>query len=60
MEAKGLDALMGCQGSDQELKRTLKTLDDLLAKLPKEEIERFSKTKDFEIYKRVLKRYGVE
>jgi hypothetical protein len=60
MEANGMDALLGCKANDPELKRVLKMMDELLGILPKEEIEAFSKTKDYELYRKVLSRYGVE
>ncbi|MEK6967875.1 MAG: hypothetical protein AABX51_04545 [Nanoarchaeota archaeon] len=41
--------------TDSELKRVLKTTDELLGKLPESEIWSFVSSPDFEIYKEVLK-----
>ncbi len=41
---------------DEDLKKLLKVLDQLLGQLPEEAIERFSKSEEFAIYERVLDR----
>lgn len=46
--------------SDRDVKRTLKVIDSLLGKLSNKEIKRFAKTKDANLYKQVLKEYGVK
>lgn len=45
--------------SDAETKKALKIIDNLLAKLPDDTIKKFAKSADFELYKRVLKKNGV-
>jgi hypothetical protein len=45
--------------ADEDIKRVLVVLDDLLGKLPDRAIEEFSRSKDFELYDKVLKKYGV-
>lgn len=45
--------------SDEELRRVFALIDDLLGKLPDNVIEEFSKSKDFELYDRILKKYGL-
>jgi uncharacterized membrane protein len=44
---------------DNDVKRVLKRVDELLEKLPQEEIDRFAGTKDAKLYKALLKKYGV-
>jgi chromosome segregation ATPase len=44
---------------DEDLKKLLKILDQLLGQLPEEAIERFSKSEDFAIYERVLDRFKI-
>jgi hypothetical protein len=46
--------------SKGDTKRVLKIIDNLLEKLPEKELKKFSKTKDAELYKSVLKGYGVK
>jgi hypothetical protein len=43
----------------EELRKLLAYLDDLLSKLPENEIENFSKTEYFEIYGRILDKLGI-
>ena len=44
---------------DEEVKKLLKVLDELLGKLPKEVIDEFVKSDEYKLYERVLERYGV-
>lgn len=44
---------------DADAKKVLKVVDSLLGKLPDKVVNRFAKSKDFELYKKVLKKYGV-
>lgn len=44
---------------ENELRRMLKVLDDLLEKLPEEIIEEFAKSEDFRLYERIMDRYHV-
>jgi len=44
---------------DKDIKRVLIKLDSLLEKLPEEEINKFAKSKDGNLYRDVLKKYGV-
>ena len=55
-----MHALIEEKPVNPEVKAVLRIMDKLLRKLPEEEIEKFSKTKDYELYRRVLDRYGVE
>jgi len=57
--AKGITALLEARELDPEVKKVLKAVDELLAGLPKEKIDQFTKTRDYELYKKVLDRYGV-
>lgn len=43
-----------------DVKKVLKITDELLEKLPEEEIERFVKSKDFKLYKNVMKKMKEE
>ncbi len=58
MEGKGVKALTEDR-KDPEVKAVLEIMDGLLEKLPDDDVERFSKTTDYELYSRVLERYGV-
>jgi hypothetical protein len=40
-----------------DVKRMLKLMDTLLAKLPRDQIDSFAKSKDFALYKRVMEKY---
>jgi hypothetical protein len=60
MEGKGLAALIEERPVDPEVRAVLRIMDELLAKLPEGEVERFVSTKDYELYHMVLERYGVE
>jgi hypothetical protein len=42
-----------------DIKRVLTVIDDLLGKLPEDEIERFAKSKDYEKYERILKKLSL-
>lgn len=44
---------------DEEVKKLLKVLDELLGKLPKEVIDKFVKSEEYNLYEKVLERYGV-
>jgi DNA repair exonuclease SbcCD ATPase subunit len=44
---------------DEDLKRLLKVLDQMLGQLPEEIIERFSKSDEFALYERILDRFKV-
>ena len=44
---------------ENELRRMLKVLDDLLEKLPDDIIETFAKSEDFRLYERIMDRYHV-
>lgn len=44
---------------DDDLKKLLKVLDQLLGQLPEEAIERFSKSDEFAIYERVLDKFRI-
>ncbi|MEW5937622.1 MAG: hypothetical protein AB1665_07380 [Candidatus Thermoplasmatota archaeon] len=52
-EARSLQAV------DDEVRKVLKLLDDLLEHLPDEVIERFAKSKEFELYEKVMSKYKV-
>lgn len=44
---------------EEDVKRLLKILDELLGKLPKEIVEEFASSEAYELYEKVLKRYGI-
>jgi hypothetical protein len=44
----------------EDTKRVLKIIDNLLDKLPEKELDKFSRTKDAELYKSVLRKYGIK
>ncbi len=44
---------------NEEVKAVLKVLDDLLDALPEDAVKKFSKTKDYEAYEKVLERLGL-
>lgn len=44
---------------EEDIKEVLKVIDKLLEKLPEKELNKFSKTKDAELYKSVLRKYGI-
>jgi len=62
---KGLDALipqkegLSVLDSEDDVKRVLKVIDDLFGKLPENVVAEFANSKDFELYERVLKKYGL-
>ncbi len=56
----GLKALFKEKAKDDELRRVLTVLDELLGDLPDERIKEFSKSGDFKVYQGVLKKYGVK
>jgi len=47
------------QKLDAGVKKLLGMMDELLARLPNEEIDRFSKSKDFKLYESVMKKYRI-
>lgn len=58
---KNSDSLAGNKFvPDNDTKKVLKVIDDLLNKLPEKESEKFSKTKNAELYSSVLKKYGIK
>ncbi|MDO8564294.1 MAG: hypothetical protein Q7R87_04755 [Nanoarchaeota archaeon] len=46
--------------SKQDIKKVLRTVDELLGKLPEEEINKFAETNEAKNYKEILKKYGVK
>jgi len=60
MKPKGLRPLVSQTPGDPEVRKVLSVLDELLGKLPADVIEKFSKRQEYELYCKVLKRYGVE
>ncbi len=44
---------------DEDMKRLLKVLDQMLGQLPEEAIERFSKSDEFAVYERILDRFKI-
>ncbi len=44
---------------DEDMKRLLKVLDEMLGQLPEDAIERFSKSDEFTVYERILDRYRI-
>lgn len=51
--------LLTMKRNEAESKEILRILDNLLEKLPENIIESFAKSKDFELYEKVLDRYGL-
>ncbi len=51
--------LSDISGADEEVRRLLKVLDNLLGQLPSEVIDKFSKSEDFTLYERVLDRMKI-
>ncbi len=45
--------------TDEEVKKLLIVMDELLGKLPKDVIDKFVKSEEYKLYKKVLDRYGV-
>ncbi|MGC9060879.1 MAG: hypothetical protein ACP5JR_06595 [Thermoplasmata archaeon] len=45
--------------SEEEMRKVLKALDDLLGALPEEKITDFALSEEFRIYEKLLKRYGI-
>jgi uncharacterized protein YceH (UPF0502 family) len=62
-EAKMTNVLAAAMNAPQQdsvphdVKRMLKLMDSLLAKLPRDQIDSFAKSKDFALYKRVMEKY---
>jgi len=44
---------------DEDMKKLLKVLDQMLGQLPEESIERFSKSDEFAVYERILDRFKI-
>ena len=44
---------------DEDLKRLLKVLDQMLGQLPEDAIERFSKSDEFALYERILDKFKI-
>ena len=47
-------------GYDDDVKAVLEIMDSLLEKLPHEEIDKFMKSKDAALYKKVLSKYNIK
>ncbi len=45
---------------DAKVRRLLGIMDELLARLPNEEIEKFSESKNFKLYESVMKKYRIK
>jgi len=46
--------------TEEDIKKVLKIVDNLLGKLPEKEIEKFAMSKNFKLYKKVLKKFAFE
>lgn len=57
---KGINAFFDNKKVDPDVLKVLKMLDELLGDLPEEKIEKFANSDEFELYTRVLDRYGVK
>ena len=44
---------------NKDVKKVLSIMDDLLGKLPEEDIEKFSKSRDFELYQKTLTKFNI-
>ena len=51
--------LSEAQAMDEDLKRLLRVLDQLLGQLPEEVIDRFSRSEDFALYERILDKLKI-
>lgn len=51
------DAEKAAKEFDEDLKKVLKVVDDLLGKLPDDAIDAFSKSDEFKIYQKIMDRY---
>ena len=45
---------------DDEIKKVLEITDNLLGKLPEEIIDEFVKSKDFELYEKIIRKYKIK
>ena len=45
---------------DEDIKKFLEVADDLLGKLPEEVVDEFVKSKDYELYEKVIKKYKIK
>ena len=45
---------------DEDIKKVLAITDNLLGKLPEEIIDEFIKSKDYELYEKVIRRYKIK
>ncbi|MBU0761529.1 MAG: hypothetical protein KKD39_00745 [Candidatus Altiarchaeota archaeon] len=57
---EGLKALFTERPLDADVKEILAKMDRLLGDLPPGKIAEFAKSKEFKLYQKVLKRYGVK
>jgi len=66
VEKKGLDSLIPRKDAvdyslnDEEMRQVLKSLDELLGKLPEDIIEEFSKSDSFRLYEKLMKKYKIK
>jgi len=51
--------MLAASAVDEDLRKLLKVLDQMLGQLPAEIIEKFSKSSDFELYEKVLDKFNV-
>jgi len=59
-QKEAVESKMSVAGAvDEDLRRLLKVLDQMLGQLPAEVIEKFSKSSDFELYEKVLDKFNV-
>ncbi|MFH1403723.1 MAG: hypothetical protein ABIH11_05580 [Candidatus Altiarchaeota archaeon] len=63
-ESRGLDSLIPRESKGEklgrgEIQKVLSILDELLGRLPDEEVEEFAKSKEYELYVKLLESYNV-
>ena len=58
MATKGAEKRVGVS-IDEDVKKLLRILDELLGELPDETLDRFSKSDDYKLYTKVLDNYGI-
>ncbi len=57
---RGVKAFLDVKPCDPDVKKVLEVMDKLLGSLPSDKIDEFTKTPDYELYQKVLKRYSIK
>ncbi|MFH0860380.1 MAG: hypothetical protein V1921_04210 [Candidatus Altiarchaeota archaeon] len=58
---KGIRALIPerLETEDEDVRKVLRMLDNLLEKLPDDAVKEFANSEDFRLYEKVLRKYGI-